>query len=624
MKIFPALIAVLLWCVPALSQTNDEDNKNITLQELKREFRFAKGNSANPVLVQEESIYTYRCNEYRTAATFAEFYNDMETIDDVKIVVNGSKKHGVYPKYDFYESDGIFYSDARVCHFSLPLIRKDALSSVSIEKTILDPKYFTSVHFLEAYPVQSQEVIIRIPSWMKVELRPYNFERYHIQQRVTQEGDETVYRFTGKDLPALRREPSAPGFTYFSPHILVMAKFAETSNGKLTFFNTLQDQYNWYRQLVVQAKDNSPSVKERALDITRHATTDEQKVKLLYQWVQDNIRYIAFEDGLAGFRPAKASDVLNKKYGDCKGMANLLVEMLQSLGLDARHCWIGTRHLAYDYTTPSLAVDNHMIAVWMNQGEKVYLDATEKYIGYGEFAERIQGRQTLIEDGGKFILDRVPAKDAEQNTSFEKRLLTIDGNNLRGQVVQSWKGENKVMLLTGINSLRTEKRDVALSRYLSEGKSNFEIQNLQLDNIDDYNKDVKLEYQLLWKNALATFGAESYLELDNRRNFESFKIDSSKRKLPYWFDFKNHIVLETELQLPAGIKPGPLPEALLVKRPAYQFSGSYRVTGSTLTYRCEIRFQQTALETSQFSQWNSDIDQLKNFYNQQIVLTTTK
>ena len=32
------------------------------------------------------------------------------------------------------------------------------------------------------------------------------------------------------------------------------------------------------------------------------------------------------------------------------------------------------------------------------------------------------------------------------------------------------------------------------------------VQNLQLDNIDDYNKDVKLEYQLLWKNALATFG----------------------------------------------------------------------------------------------------------------------
>ena len=50
-------------------------------------------------------------------------------------------------------------------------------------------------------------------------------------------------------------------------------------------------------------------------------------------------------------------------------MANLLTCMLRSIHLDARRCWIGTKHIAYDYSTPSLSVDNHMICAWMNKGK---------------------------------------------------------------------------------------------------------------------------------------------------------------------------------------------------------------------------------------------------------------
>jgi hypothetical protein len=44
--------------------------------------------------------------------------------------------------------------------------------------------------------------------------------------------------------------------------------------------------------------------------------------------------------------------VLQKKYGDCKGMGNLTAEMLKAIGLNGRICWLGTNHIAYDYSTP--------------------------------------------------------------------------------------------------------------------------------------------------------------------------------------------------------------------------------------------------------------------------------
>ena len=616
--------ALSLSAAIATAQSSDADNKNIVISQSRKEFRFVKGSGDSPVQIKEKTNRTYFCNSYRADVPVAEFYNDMERMDDVNILVDGSRKHGISPTHDYYSSEGIFYSDARVCYFSLPLVKKGSSSKVNFSKTTLDPHYFTSVHFMEPQTILDQEITIRVPSWMKVELKEFNFSTYKITKNTTTDGDETVYTYTMKDLPATIREPSSPGFTYYAPHVLVMCKSAETKEGRLTYFNTLKDQYGWYRKLVLQTGNDEKSIKEKTVEIIKGLSTEPEKVKAVFQWVQDNIRYIAFENGIAGFKPEKAQEVLRKKYGDCKGMANLVTEMLRSAGIDARKCWIGTKHLVYDYTTPSLAVDNHMISVWMNGGKPVYLDATEKYIGLGEVAERIQGRQTMIEDGNNFILGKVPVADHRQNTAFEKRKLSVDGANLKGHIVQSWKGENKVWLLSGLNNIKQEKQETALMRYLSEGKNNFEISGLKIANLNDYNKDVNIEYDIAWKNVLSEFGQETYLEIDNRRSLENLKIDTATRKLPYWFYFKDHLVFETELLLPDGKKPGELPPVLAVNRPGYSFSGSYALSGSKLNYRCEIILQQPEIKTEQFTQWNKDIDQLKNFYNQQIVLTKAK
>ena len=171
-----------------------------------------------------------------------------------------------------------------------------------------------------------------------------------------------------------------------------MCKSAEVNGNKLVYFNTVADQYKWYRQLVRDIGDDKTVLEQKAKELTVGISGDIEKIKAIFNWVQHNIRYIAFEDGIAGFRPAKADVVLNKKYGDCKGMANLTRGLLQALGYDARLCWIGTNHVAYDYSTPSMAVDNHMICALFFRGKKYFLDATETNIGFNEYAERIQGR----------------------------------------------------------------------------------------------------------------------------------------------------------------------------------------------------------------------------------------
>jgi hypothetical protein len=344
-------------------------------------------------------------------------------------------------------------------------------------------------------------------------------------------------------------------------------------------------------------------------------------VKAIYQWVQENIRYVAFENGVAGFKPDKAQNVLGKKYGDCKGMANLTKNLLVALGFDARLCWIGTDHIAYDYSTPSLAVDNHMICALNYHNKFYFLDATESYIGFGQYAQRIQGRQVLIENGDGYLLQRIPVVGYEQNQVLEQYDLHIDGTTLAGTVHQCWKGENKEDILFHANAIHKNKLQESLLNFLSQGNANYKMTDVKQDGLDNRNADLDFRYSLAFNNAATAFDKEIYLDLDFRKEFSDANIDTTLRHHDYLFDCKEERITESNLSVPANYKVQDLPQPLTIDRNGYSFSLSYKLEGNVLKYRKVLIFKEARLPRSAFRQWNADVALLKKAYLQQITLT---
>src|SRR5829696_4803304 len=115
-----------------------QPDKNITIQEATEEYSFVKGKRENPILVKETQENVYFCNEYRTNIPIAEFYDNQVEINDVDIWVNGDRDKRTMPRYEPYTNDGIFHSDAKVCYFELPFLRKGTTSKVRFHKTVLD------------------------------------------------------------------------------------------------------------------------------------------------------------------------------------------------------------------------------------------------------------------------------------------------------------------------------------------------------------------------------------------------------------------------------------------------------------------------------------------------------
>jgi transglutaminase-like putative cysteine protease len=615
------LLAFILLCNSAYSQNSIEPDNNITISK-KETYEFKQGDREHPVIVKQQYTVTYYCNQFRATVPFVESYDDRTSIDEVNIRVDGSRAKNIKPVYDYYSVDNIFYSDARVCYFNLPLEKKGSNSEVQLEKTYTDPRYLTNIYFPESYPVKEKEVVVIIPRWMKAELKEMNFGKTVSRQlQYDAKKDADIYTYTISNASARKKENNSPGPSYIYPHVLVLSKYATTGSGRITYFNTLDDQYAWYHSLVQQLQNDEALLKEKALDITKGINKDIDKIKTIYQWVQDNIRYIAFEDGIAGFRPEQAQEVLRKKYGDCKGMANLTKGLLKSIGFDSRLCWIGTNHIAYDYSTPSLCVDNHMICAVKFNNKLYYLDATETYIGFEQYAERIQGRQVLIENGNSYLLERIPVETYVQNIETEKRVLSIQGDSLTGQVYQNWKGESKEFLLSGIHATKKDKLSDALLQYLSDPSGHDQLDHVKTSDLSSTGNDLSIQYHLNIRNGATGFGNEWYIEMDHKKELATLIMDTVNRNADWVFPYKYDLQHETELSLPAGAKAAALPAPVKIDRPEYMFNIYYSQANNKILYKKELILKKSVLPRSAFAQWNRDIELLNKIYLEQLVIS---
>ncbi len=598
-------------------------DSNIVISASKEVYEFVYNKSSNNVEVKESLGTNYLCNNFRNSIAVIEAYNDEITIDDVDFSVDGKKPKGITPQYSYYQIDDYFYSDMHVCYFPLLLDKKGSVAEVNFQKTVKDPRYLTNIFFSEMYPVASKQIIFKVPKWMNVELKEMNFGGYNITKTKTYDAknDEDIYTYTALNVDAREDEKLCPGPTFIYPHVLVISKEAHPENNSFTYFKSVADQYAWYRSILKNLSNNETLIKQKADEIVAGKTNDLEKIKAIFYWMQNNIRYIAFEDGIAGFLPDKAEEVLRKKYGDCKGMANLTKELLKAEGFDARLCWLGTNHIAYDYSTPSLAVDNHMICALMYKGKTYFLDATENYLELNNYAERIQGREILIEDGDKYILTHVPEETYTQNLDSEKRILTINGNDLTGSVNDEWKGEEKENILYQLNYIRKDKSQDALKKYLADGNSDYKITDLTTSNLNDIDSNLTATYTVTHSNAVSSFSKDYYVDLDFKKELGSSNFDTTNRKLDFLFPYKTHLERITELTIPAGYKIGSMPPDLSIKNTNYDFDIRYIQQPGKIIYHKTIILKNTHLAKTNFKQWNSDIAKLTDAYNQQLVLT---
>ncbi|MFZ4796268.1 MAG: transglutaminase-like domain-containing protein [Bacteroidia bacterium] len=582
-----------------------------------------------------------------------------------------------------FQSGGIFYSDAKQAQISHNINVVGTHLSINYSRLYKDAKYLTSVYFLDDFPQKEQVVSFEIPSYLNIEIIEKNLNGFSIEKTITKydlddadfkpflnkerTSDKVTYiTYKIKNTIALKNERYKPGYSHNVPHLVILVKSVnekiaknfskappkddkitiaekketdkikkskktpstfKKSNTKNKVYKTVpliantNDLYAHYSQIVSQVENDSTVFANKLKQIVLNKLTDIEKIEAVFYWVQDNIRYVAFEDGIAGFKPDACQNVFNNKYGDCKGMANLLKSMLTSLGYDARLTWIGTKHLNYDYSIPSILVDNHMICTVILNEKKYYLDGTEGFISIDDYADRIQGRQVMVQNGDNYFIDTIPDLPIERNLHLRKATFTLNDNIFDGQLVETIKGESKTNILRNFYNTNTNKKGTFLQdEVIDQNDVDIDASNIKSTNLNDRKNDLTISYDLIVSNHLISTNDVIMLKPDFNREFYNSKADSGRffdlqfnHKINYEYDFK--------FEIPRGYKKVYKPENLIIKNEEFEIQLIYEIVDNYISYKKNILIKNGRITKSNFGKWNSAIDKLRNNYNQYVKLT---
>lgn len=182
--------------------------------------------------------------------------------------------------------------------------------------------------------------------------------------------------------------------------------------------------------------------KKLVQDLTGKVANDRDKVKMLYQYLQNKTRYVSIQRGIGGFQPFEASVVDKVSYGDCKALSNYMVALLKEAGLTGYYTQVYAgktdRPVPVDFTIDYF---NHIIVAVPLQKDTVWLECTSQTTPFGYLGSFTRNRYALMITDTGGVLVKTPDYSETQNQQIRNASVTIDATgNASAKVSTTFSG----------------------------------------------------------------------------------------------------------------------------------------------------------------------------------------
>jgi len=577
--------------------------------------------------IAKETLILGDTKSYLAKERVLEFqFKKITEIDAKTLIPDGNKYKAVKVEKivdQKEQNESVFYDEVVAKSFVYPSIQPGAITSLKY-KTEINNKYFLGSFYFKWYePCVLSQLVIKADKRARLKFLMYNSDSANIEFTKKEKGNYRIYTWTSRNIAKAVHEADAPNGRYYLPHIIYTIDNTFPDDTVNPENAGLKGLYHYNYSLI---KDLNPKIEvpvKNIVDTLISGITDEdEKVRRIYYWVQDNISYVAFEEGMQGLIPESAIHVFNKRYGDCKGMSSILDYMLQLGGIKSYLTWIGTVDLPYKYSEiASEIIDNHMIVTYYKNGIPVYLDATNSFGTYGLPSYNIQGKQAMVAiDDKNFRIEQVPViadsiSLVKDSIHFSIEKGTIKGNG--SAVFTGFEKNDKAYSLDGNDNSKTKEEIIEL---LTKGSNKFFVDNYDIENL--YNREVPLKilYNFRINDYYREIGNEIYINLNLDKRLINETVDINNRKVPlagkYYYETVNISVFE----IPIGYHIEYMPKDAALKSEKIGFRISYKVDGNNIIRRSEIRSDFLILLPYEFKEWNSVIDGLNKAYRDVLVL----
>jgi len=511
-------------------------------------------------------------------------------------------------------------------------------SAVSAESIIDDERLMVAEHTIASYPVTIEQVneidrnsYLDLNSWhilepeLSVQNTIYKISvnqtlgfRYKnsntsISPKKESANGMDTYTWSVANLRAIKLEDDCVPW-----RVLPKISFATDAfeyNGIPGDISNWSNYGKWQLALNADVCSLKPAREEEIRQMTASIPNDKDKARYLYEYMQKNMRYVSIQLGIGGLKPFPATFVDDKKYGDCKALANYMTALLKAVNIPSYFTIVraGENEEPAD---PKFPADpfNHIIVCVPFKGDTTWLECTSNTQPFGKLGTFTENRNALLitPEGGKLV--NTPRSNIADNQfkSDVHIILAADGSaKADAQIITT--GEYRGAYLALLHLKLDEQKQALIRTLHMKQPAVFDIQ--PGDDKDGVNQlKLNMEYDRFFD--LAAGDKQFY----RPRVFDVWQLTLpplEKRRTDYYFEHPMGKTCVTTIDLPQGFEVETLPANTSLKFSYGNFSINYSYDAiknqviSTATFNL-ANFVIPAAQYTEMQQYMDDIAKAQN------------
>lgn len=414
------------------------------------------------------------------------------------------------------------------------------------------------------------------------------------------EGDKIHYVWTGRDIPQAFPEPAMPELQTVGQRLLV---------GTVADW---KDVSRWYYSIYKgHLAKTTPGIKVKTKALTAKATTEKEKIEVIFKFVSQQIRYmgITTEQASPGYEPHDVDITFENRYGVCRDKAALLTAMLNEAGIPAFPVLIMVGE-KLDREVPSASFNHAITAARTREGEYVLMDSTNESSA-DLMPEYLYNRSYLVATPEGDTLMTSPVAPVEDNMALAKTDVKLaDDGSATGTTVVDMLGINDVSYRGALAEMKPDDIRRSFEGSVKSMVAGATVTSFKLEpqDMQDINRNLRISIGWSVPSILVTGGGAAQLELPfvgygfgeaMQVLGQSMQLD--KRRFPLNLDMTCGVREDVTLTLPPTlVKPISLPQYENTENKNFSLTQTITCDAALLKASIDIRLKSPCVEPADY------------------------
>ena len=269
----------------------------------------------------------------------------------------------------------------------------------------------------------------------------------------------------------------------------------------------------WMRGLQ-EGRDQLPQKTiDKIHELTDGVQDNRQKVKILYEYLQQTTRYVNISLGIGGWQPMKAEEVAKTGFGDCKGLTNYMMSMLKVVNIPSYYTIISTTKKRFFPDFPNFSQANHVILMVPVDNDSIWLECTSQQLPFGYIHDDIIGHDALAVGQDNIFFCTLPTYPASESAEINRINMELSSDGHANFSIHStFKMEYFESMYFRLNGLASKEEVNKIGSLMRIPKP--QISNIRKEPVLSSHPELELYYDVKCEEYASRTGSRLFIPLN--------------------------------------------------------------------------------------------------------------